>query len=178
MGARRKRNGEGDLPKAIRLFAGVFITEGPEGLVVNAVLPHGPAERAGLKKGDLLVSVSKRSPLSLDGFAAALGKTSSVVFVRKSRSHTTTLRPVNLYGGGVMPIAKMLRRDAKAGKKCNSECDCTIPLRNSICETWYVTKGNGPQGGVLLEEHCTYSAIPPGGAFEGAVKNCGTFEFF
>jgi len=74
-------------------------------------------------------------------------------------------------------IARLLRGDAVSRKKCDDDCGCTIPLPNSICEAWYVPKGNGPNGGVNLETHCTYSAITPNGP-EGDTMNCGTKEYF
>ena len=161
---------------ATRFFAALSIIQSRAGLAVDIVLPHGPAQRAGLKEGDLLVSVGKQPLHSVDDFVAALKATSSVAFVRKSKPHKTTLRPVNLRR--IKLIDDILDPPAQGGKKCDKNCECSIELENSICKSYYVIKGNGPRGGLLLDKNCTYSAIPTGGKPEGDNVNCGTKEYF
>ncbi len=50
---RAKRNGYGGI--------GIIIAEDKATLIIDRVFPHGPADIAGLKKGDLLISVSHSS---------------------------------------------------------------------------------------------------------------------
>ena len=163
--------------KATRFFAGVSLDEGHEGLVVNVVLPSGPAEKAGLKGDDLLVSAGKQPLQSLSDFMAALKATTTLTFVRRSRTHKTTLRPANLLRG-IKAIEDIISGGAKANRICDKNCDCSIRAPNSICETYYVIKGDGPRGGLLLEKNCTFSSLPPGGPPQGGSSNCGTREYF
>ena len=50
--------------------AGLTLTTGPAGLRVAAVIPNSPADRAGLKPGDLLVSIGSRPVRSLSAAEA------------------------------------------------------------------------------------------------------------
>jgi hypothetical protein len=159
-----------------RFFVGMSVAMEENGLNVESVLPHGPAALAGLKEGDRLVSADKQ-PLSLDDFLSTLKATTSITFFRNLRSRTITLKPADIERRGIAAMAEMLHL-ATPKKKCDAHCNCTIDLQNSICQVWYITKGNGPRGGVLLEKHCTYSAILPGGVPEGDETKCGTKEYF
>lgn len=163
--------------RAARFFVGALILENAEGLVVNVVLPNGPAERAKLKKGDLLVSAGKLPLQSLNDFRAALKATTTLTYVRSSRKRKTTLRPANLLRG-IKAVEDILRGGAKANRICDSDCSCSIRKPSSICETYYVIKGEGPNGGLLLEVNCTFSTFPPGGPPGGGTSNCGTGECF
>jgi len=49
--------GRGRTVKPPRPWVGIYATEGETGVRANNIAPHGPAERAGIEQGDIIVAV-------------------------------------------------------------------------------------------------------------------------
>lgn len=78
-------------------YLGLTVDEAEQsGVVVLEVEAGGPAARAGLQKGDRLVSIEDRKLANLDGMAAALepffsGDTLKISFIREGKEQATQL---------------------------------------------------------------------------------------
>jgi carboxyl-terminal processing protease len=88
---------------------GVDVQPQPRGLLVLEVFPGTPADRAGLRPGDLIVSVDGRSLVGRSENASSLitgrqGTAVTLGFERAGASHTITLRRANVLvvSGGIV----------------------------------------------------------------------------
>jgi serine protease Do len=61
-----------DVQNVTRNLAQRFGYQPGEGVIVTAVTPEGPASNAGIRPGDLIVSVNRQPVPSVDRFAAAV----------------------------------------------------------------------------------------------------------
>lgn len=90
----RSRTGPIDLPAPRR--AGVAGPTTPEGLLVDVVVPGGAAERAGVRKGDLIVEIAGRQlvtiPATEVGAALTTADVVSIVVRRDGQKLALTLR--------------------------------------------------------------------------------------
>jgi serine protease Do len=64
-GRERLMSGEGPPPAERRAWLGFYPQASDDGIAVTGVVPEGPADAAGLKRGDLLVSVDGEAVLDL-----------------------------------------------------------------------------------------------------------------
>ena len=69
-----------------------------EGLMLGGVMAGGPAEKAGLQKGDVIVEFAGAPVLNIYDYmnaleAARIGEPLTVVFLRDGERHTVTLVP-------------------------------------------------------------------------------------
>jgi putative serine protease PepD len=76
-----------------RAYLGVSTSRAPQGVVVREVVRGGPAARAGLRSGDVIVAVAGRRVRDPDGLAAAIadrrpGARVTVEFVRDGETRT------------------------------------------------------------------------------------------
>jgi hypothetical protein len=85
----------------LRVFTGTvpdYTTE-TEGLVLGGVVAGGPAEQAGLQKGDIIIEIGGQSITNIYDYTYALerlriGETTRVVYRRSGERRETTLTPV------------------------------------------------------------------------------------
>ena len=69
-----------------------------KGLLLGGVIGGGPAEQAGLQKGDIIVELAGQSIANIYDYTYALdllkiGQPATVVYTRGSARRTTTLTP-------------------------------------------------------------------------------------
>ena len=93
---------EGDTPAraSVRVYTGTipeYATE-VEGLLLGGVMAGGPAEAAGLRKGDVIVEFGDQRIVNIYDYMGALegariGEPLTVVFLRDGERHTVTLVP-------------------------------------------------------------------------------------
>jgi S1-C subfamily serine protease len=84
----------------IRVFTGTvpdYATE-VKGLLLGGVIGGGPAEQAGLQKGDVIVEIAGQTIANIYDYTFALellkiGEPATVVYVRDGRRQETTLTP-------------------------------------------------------------------------------------
>ncbi len=74
------------------------LDEGTRGVLVDEVLPGSPADKAGLKQGDVIVGfagekVQSRSSFRLKVATSEVSKPSELVFVRDGKERTTSIVP-------------------------------------------------------------------------------------
>ena len=161
----------------VRLFSGLVLEH--EAAVVTEVLVGSPAECAGFAIGDVIESINGEAVRSPEHFLALVKGEVSVVIQREHQSHTIELQPVDACTAYGLEVLIGRGSGPKANRECDANCNCSIKVPPiAVCQTFYVVKGNGPRGGVLLEKNCTFSAMPPGGPGRGGKKNCGTKEYF
>jgi PDZ domain-containing protein len=159
------------------IFAGFSLRTSTNDVVVDEVLRSSGAYAGGLRPGDIFAAVDGQ-PVGSTGIVADALRLASAIEVRRAgRRRMVRVKCVNLAGRGVPTFFRLLRPGAVADRKCDDDCNCTIVLKSAICETWYVPKGKGPNGGIKLEKHCTYSAVTPDGP-QGEAKTCTTKEYF
>lgn len=159
--------------KPIAFFGGLSVMKNESGMAVDAVLPGGPAEHARLKSGDLIVSVRNR-PVSASNLQSLLKRTNSMKVVRGSKTLRVTLKAANRTELGLLLVDKVIDGKTYARRVCDASCNCaSVDDTSAICSIWYLLKGNGPNGGILLEKHCTSNSA--GG---GKEKTCSTNEYF
>jgi hypothetical protein len=84
----------------LRIFTGTIpdYTSGVEGLMLGGVIGGGPAERAGLQKGDVIVEIAGQTIANIYDYTYALdvlkvGEPVSVAYLRNGERHETTLTP-------------------------------------------------------------------------------------
>ena len=85
---------------AMRIFTGTIpdYSSEVEGLLLSGVMGGGPAEKAGLAEGDIIVELADQSVANIYDYMFALdllkvGEPSSVVFMRDGERHETELVP-------------------------------------------------------------------------------------
>jgi hypothetical protein len=84
----------------LRIFTGTipdYATE-VKGLLLGGVIGGGPAERAGLQKGDVIVEIAGQSIANIYDYTYALellkiGQPAKVIYLRNGERHETTLTP-------------------------------------------------------------------------------------
>jgi PDZ domain len=154
-------------------FCGLSLAQTPGGWAIDDVLPKSPAERAKVKVEDVIVSV-KGQPLKAPADLLAAG-TRSVAFAltRQAKKRKVSLTPATRVQVGQW-LMDIIEGATYARRVCDASCNCVaIDDTTAICSIWYLPKGKGPHGGVLLEKHCTSNSA--GG---GAEKTCSTKEYF
>jgi len=72
-----------------------------KGVVVNRVFPGTPAEKAGLKNGDVITAFNENPVASLSAFRfnvadSDIGKSYELTFYREGRKQTTTITPADI----------------------------------------------------------------------------------
>ena len=84
----------------LRLFTGTIPDYASEvkGLLLGGVIGGGPAEQAGLAKGDVIVEIAGQSITNIYDYTYALellkiGQPAKVVYMRGSEKRETTLTP-------------------------------------------------------------------------------------
>jgi hypothetical protein len=97
---RIERETRGDEPSSKRPYTGTIpaYTAEVEGLLLDGVLPGGPAEEAGLREGDLIVEMAGVTITDVYGYSDALDSLEidvpvTVVFVRDGERLETSLTP-------------------------------------------------------------------------------------
>jgi hypothetical protein len=112
-----------------QLIAGQLGIPGEGGVLINSVIPSSPAEKAGLKRGDAIVTLHKSRVKDLDTFREVMlelepGDNVRIVFVRDgtkdstyaqlaaaARETTTSAEPEDSgWGVSLSPISASLRR--------------------------------------------------------------------
>jgi acetylornithine deacetylase/succinyl-diaminopimelate desuccinylase-like protein len=86
----------------VRAYTGTIpdYTEEIEGLLLSGVVGGGPADQAGLQKGDVIVKFGEREIANIYDYTFALdvariGETLEIVYVRDGKRQTTTLTPTS-----------------------------------------------------------------------------------
>ena len=95
------RNEDASAPRtALRVYTGTIpeYAAEVEGLLLGGVMEGGPAEQAGLRKGDVIVEFGGQPILTIYDYMGALegariGEPIEVVFLRGGERHTVTLTP-------------------------------------------------------------------------------------
>ena len=84
----------------VRLFTGTIpdYTADIKGLRLSGVIGGGPADRAGLQKGDIIVEIAGQTIANIYEYTYALdamkaGQPTKVVYLREGQRHETTLTP-------------------------------------------------------------------------------------
>jgi S1-C subfamily serine protease len=84
----------------LRVFTGTVpdYTSAEKGLLLGGVVGGGPAEQAGLQKGDVIVEIAGKSIANIYDYTYALellkvGQPAGVTYVRKGERRQTTLTP-------------------------------------------------------------------------------------
>jgi S1-C subfamily serine protease len=84
----------------LRVFTGTVpdYTAEAKGLLLGGVVGGGPAEQAGLQKGDLIVEIAGQTIANIYDYTYALellkiGQPASVTYVRNGERRQTTLTP-------------------------------------------------------------------------------------
>jgi len=84
----------------VRVFTGTIPDYSTEvkGLLLSGVIGGGPAEQAGLRKGDIIVEIAGQSITNIYDYTYALdvlkiGQPTTVVFLRDGQRKETTLTP-------------------------------------------------------------------------------------
>jgi S1-C subfamily serine protease len=84
----------------VRIFTGTIpdYTADVKGLRLSGVIGGGPADRAGLQKGDIIVEIGGQTIANIYDYTYALdaikvGQPTKVVYVRDGERHETTLTP-------------------------------------------------------------------------------------
>ena len=84
----------------VRLYTGTIPDYSTEvkGLLLGGVVGGGPAEAAGLKKGDVIVEIAGQTIANIYDYTYALdvlkiGQPAKVVFLREGKKQETTLTP-------------------------------------------------------------------------------------
>ncbi|MBI3015599.1 MAG: serine protease [Candidatus Tectomicrobia bacterium] len=90
------------LSRPPRPWLGLYTVPAKEGVVVAGASPIGPASRAGLQIGDLIVRINGEKVESQEEFyrrlwQAQIGQEITLVVLRQSRFQVITLRPVDRY---------------------------------------------------------------------------------
>jgi putative serine protease PepD len=72
----------------------------PKGVLVETVVPGGPADRAGIKAGDVITKVDGKSVPTLDDYPVAIlskepGNTVQITYVRNGSSQTVSVQVVD-----------------------------------------------------------------------------------
>ncbi len=91
---------EGGGRDGLRIFTGTIpnYSTDVKGLLLDGVVAGGPAEEAGLQKGDIVVEIGGQSIANIYDYTYALdvlkvGEPTTVVFMRAGERHETTLTP-------------------------------------------------------------------------------------
>jgi serine protease Do len=74
------------------------LDEGTKGVVVNDVVPHSPADKAGLKQGDVITGFAGEKVLNASSFrlrvaTSEISKPSELVYLRDGKERTTSIVP-------------------------------------------------------------------------------------
>ena len=102
----------------LRVFTGTVpdYTAEAKGLLLGGVVGGGPAEQAGLQKGDIIVEIAGQSIANIYDYTYALellkvGQPASVSYMRNGERRQTTLTPTALTGGRLLLHGAIARRD-------------------------------------------------------------------
>jgi len=86
----------------VRAYTGTIpnYTEEIDGLLLSGVVGGGPADQAGLQKGDVIVKFGEREIANIYDYTFALdvakiGEPLEIIYVRDGEKHTTTLTPTS-----------------------------------------------------------------------------------
>lgn len=108
-------------------FVGIYITESDKGVVVDDIVPNGPAAKAGIKKGDLIIElagkrvgdpefllneIAKTKPFTKVNFKIQRkGKIITLVVVTTTRPKVLETHPSTTAGSLIDKIKKQIRGD-------------------------------------------------------------------
>ena len=161
-----------------RKFLGAAFNEAGDdgGLLVRDVIEYTAARGSRLQRGDRLVAIGKQPITSLqdvqeavDGLA--LGRKTTLTIIRGKKEHALALVPeAVVFADGDIKGANV------RNKRCDDYCDCTVPRRNTGCQTVWRFRGNGPNGGLLYEKQC--GALDLGNFKIIDNRSCGVAEYF
>lgn len=168
--------------KAQRPFLGVLPK--PRDLAIAEVLPNGPADRAGLRKGDVIASINGNPVETVRDITAALRSTNEVTVKRTSHTRDITVGSVNLADEKAVAALLIGKGDKVPGtssiklfQRCSAQCDCVDG--GMACERWYTFEGHGDHGGTLMTIHCkTTSYSSTEGKTVQSEKTRGPLEYF
>ncbi len=121
-GLRSRAQVEGEAQEGGRAFLGVSVEEGEDGVAVAEVVPDGPAERGGVKPGDILVGIGRTEQIrSHADLVGALGKLrpGQTVRVKIARGDETETLSVTL--GARAAEGEEAQAQVEAGEKTEGE---------------------------------------------------------
>ena len=86
----------------MRAYTGTIpnYTEEIAGLLLSGVVGGGPADQAGLQKGDVIIKFGEREIANIYDYTFALdvakiGEPLEIIYLRDGEKHTTTLTPTS-----------------------------------------------------------------------------------
>jgi hypothetical protein len=127
-------------------------------LVVDDIIARSPAGRAGVRKGDVLLSIGRASIQRREEIPEHLRRSVVVRFRRGRTEKSFTVKPVNLSRiKEIIPLLFGDDEDRRDGfrKECDeATCKC-VSANNAFCTITYRSKGRGPRGGILYLKHCS-----------------------
>jgi serine protease Do len=105
------------------------LDEGTKGVVVGEVLPGSPAEKAGLRQGDVITSYAGEKINSLPSFrlrvaTSEVSKPSELVFLRDGKQRTTSIVPA--------PYENVVFDQEREGQSGRPNADRSVPAKTSI----------------------------------------------
>ena len=141
---------------------GVEIAKKDKALIILSVIPNSPAERAGLKQGDHLISVNGElnEHLTIDEFLEKVrrAKTHTLTISRQNKAHPMKIR----VKPGRLQIPSIQFQTLETGKLYVRIFQFT---KGTFSELYAILKKDPPKKGLLLDLRGN-----PGGLFEQAIK--------
>ena len=141
---------------------GVEIAKKDKALIILSVIPNSPAERAGLKQGDHLISVNGElnEHLTMDEFLEKVrrAKTHTLTISRQNKAHPMKIR----VKPGRLQIPSVQFQTLETGKLYVRIFQFT---KSTFSELYAIFKKYPPKKGLLLDLRGN-----PGGLFEQAIK--------
>lgn len=141
---------------------GVEVEKKDKTLIILSVMPKSPAERAGLKQGDRLISVNGElnEHLTIDEFLEKVrrAKTHTLIISRQNKAHPLEIR----VKPGRLQIPSVQFQTLETGKLYVRIFQFT---KGTFSELYAILKKYPPKKGLLLDLRGN-----PGGIFEQAIK--------